>query len=169
MRTEVLPVVARSVKTSPALLQVASTASAMLRQLAIKPYTPTRRTREFALRDRLPSFHGARTQIYRERGDGSQPTIIVAGFVPDATEVVEFQRPLLKQYGSIYYLNYARNAFSAPLFHAQLADLIEDLNARGERPVLFGISFGSGLVADFLRDLPSGVNIRGVVMVSPVL
>jgi predicted alpha/beta hydrolase family esterase len=109
-------------------------------------------------------------RLYRERGAGNQPTIVIGGFVPDATEVVEFQRPLLKQSGALYYLNYPREGFHLPLFQAQLADLVESLNLRGERPVLLGVSFGAGLVAGFLRDvLPlDGLAIRGALFVSPV-
>ena len=84
---------------------------------------------------------------------------------------MEFQRRLLTQFGTIYYLNYPREGFHLQLFQAQLADLVECLNLRGERPVLLGVSFGAGLVAAFLRDiLPrEELAIRGVLFVSPVL
>ena len=51
-----------------------------------------------------------------------------------------------------------------------LADLVESLNLRGERPVLLGVSFGAGLVSGFLQDvLPrEGLAIRGALFVSPV-
>ncbi len=154
---------------SPLITQVAGTASAMLRKFAIRPYLPPVRQREREVAivsgSRLPA-----ARLYRERGYGNQPTIVIGGFVPDATEVVEFQRPLLTRYGAVYYLNYPRDGFHLLLFQAQLADLIESLNLRGERPVLFGVSFGAGLVAGFLRDvLPrDGLAIRGALFVSPV-
>jgi hypothetical protein len=162
--------VERTLQRHPVLLQMTGRASAFMRNLAIKPYLPVDRSREFATVERLASLHAVRAQIFRERGYGQQPTIIVGGFVPDATEVVEFQRDMLKEFGAIYYCNYPRHGFDRALFHAQLGDLVTDLNRRGERPVLFGISFGAGLVADFLRQagpvLMHGV--RGLVLVSPV-
>ena len=154
---------------TPFIAQVAGTASAMFRGLAIRPYLSPIRQRERELTivsgPRLPA-----ARIFRERGAGNQPTIVVGGFVPDATEVVEFQRPLLRQAGAIYYLNYLREGFHLPLFQAQLADLVESLNLRGEQPVLLGISFGAGLVSGFLQDVlvRDGLSIRGALFVSPV-
>jgi hypothetical protein len=166
-----IPFVQKAVRKHPALVTVATAASGFIRQMAIKPFAPRLRRREFLLRDRLASLHAVRSQIFKEKGAGDIPTIIIAGFVPDATEVVEFQRPLLKNYGSIYYMNYPRNGFSIEMFYAQLADLIEDINRRGKKPVLFGISFGCGLIASFLREMMTDnpLKIKGVVMASPVL
>lgn len=160
----------KTTSPTPLFTQVAGTASAMLRGITIRPYLPPIRQREREITivsgSPLPA-----ARIYRERGYGRQPTIVIGGFVPDATEVVEFQRPLLKQAGAVYYLNYPREGFHRLLFQAQLADLVESLNLRGERPVLFGISFGAGLVAGFLRDVLhlEQLAIRGVLLVSPVL
>jgi len=155
----------------PALMTMATATAGFFRSIAIKPYQQRHRPRELALRERFHSLHAVRCQIYREKSAGSRPTIVVAGFVPDATEVVEFQRPLLRSHGSIYYMNYPRNGFSQDLFEAQLADLINELGMKGERPVLLGVSFGAGLVVDFLRraseELHNGL--RGLLLVSPVL
>lgn len=155
----------------PALMSVASATAGLLRSLAIKPYSPRHRPRELALRERYHSLPSVRCQIYREKAAGWCPTIVVGGFVPDATEAVEFQRNLLRRHGSVYYLNFPRNGFSQELFEGQLADLIDDLALRGERPVLLGISFGAGLVADFLQRAPENIHerLRGLILVSPVL
>ncbi len=159
----------KSTAPTPFIAQVAGTASAMMRGFAIRPYLPPVRQRERELAilsgERLPA-----ARLFRERGIGKQPTVVIGGFVPDATEVIEFQRPLLKQSGAIYYLNYPREGFNLLLFQAQLADLVESLNLRGEKPVLLGVSFGAGLVSGFLREvLPrDGLSIRGVLFVSPV-
>jgi len=85
---------------------------------------------------------------------------VIGGFVPDATEAVEFQRELFRRYGSIYYLNFARNGFSVEMFFAQLADLIEDINRRGKKPVLFSISFGCGLVGAFLKSEMNDLSLK---------
>ena len=151
------------------ITQVAGTASAMLRGIAIRSYSPPVRQRE----REVIIVSGAdlpKARIYREPGVGNQPTIVIGGFVPDATEVVEFQRTLLRESGGVYYLNYPREGFHLPLFQAQLADLVESLNLQGERPVLMGVSFGAGLVADFLRNiLPrEKLAIRGLLLISPV-
>ncbi|AAR34419.1 alpha/beta hydrolase [Geobacter sulfurreducens] len=167
----VIPLAQRTVARHPALLSVASAATGLLRHMAIKPHTPSSRPRELALRRRLPSVHAVRNQIFREKGTGTQPTIVIGGFVPDATEAVEFQRELFRRHGSVYYLNYARHGFSVEMFFAQLADLVEDLNRRGEKPVIFAISFGCSLLSRFLRERYSGegLTVGGIVMTSPVL
>jgi hypothetical protein len=116
-------------------MAVATVATGLVRQMAIKPFSPRSRRRELALRDRLPSIHAVRNHIFVEKGTGDTPTIVVGGFVPDATEAVEFQREVFRRHGSIYFVNFSRSGFSAEMFFAQLADLIEDLNRRGKRPV----------------------------------
>jgi len=169
--TLTLPLRPWTIRNHPTLLNVATAATGFVRQMAIKPFTPRKRRREFLFKDRVVSFHAVRNHIFREKGNGDIPTIVVGGFVPDATEAVEFQRPLLRGYGSIYYINYSRNGFSTDMFFAQLADLIEDINRRGKRPVLFGISFGCGLLARFLASAANeaSLGIKGIAMASPVL
>ena len=171
MHRSVLPLVGKTLVRHPAMIGFASAASGLMRQIAIKPFAPKNRRREFLLKDRVASLHACRSQIFKEKGTGDMPTIVIGGFVPDATELVEFQRSLFKEYGSIYYLNYPRHGFSCEMFFAQLADLIEYLNGRDQRPVLFGVSFGCGLMANFLKDFPeiTTLRIRGVALVSPVL
>lgn len=164
------PVAAKTIRDTPAMLAVASAATGLMRQISIKPHQKASRRREQELREKCSRYHSVRCRIFRERGHGSTPTIVIAGFVPDSTEVVEFQRPFLKTYGDIYYINYPRSGFSSEMFVAQLADLIEEINSRGESPILFSISFGCGLTAGFLRErVASRLEIRGIVMVSPVL
>lgn len=161
----------KAINFHPALGSVATSATGLIRQMAIKPFKPRNRRREFLLQERVASLHAVRNQIFKEKGSGDTPTIVVGGFVPDATEAVEFQRPLFRNYGSIYYLNFSRNGFSLDMFCAQLADLIEDINSRGKKPVIFGISFGCGLVNRFLGSDSNdpALRIRGVIMASPVL
>jgi hypothetical protein len=166
----VLPLVHRSIQNNPAIMGVASAAKGLIRQMSIKPYVPHVRSRELSLLKNIPSVHSVHCGIFREKGAGAFPTIVIAGFVPDATEVTEFQRSLFKRFGDIYYVNYPRSGFSTQMFYAQLADLIENLNNRGEQPVLFSISFGSGLLAAFLKSgISRRLRIRGIVMASPVL
>lgn len=171
LTSAVIPLAQKAVRTHPTLLNVATAATGLIRQMAIKPFTPRLRRRELALRSRLPSIHAVRNHIFTEKGSGDTPTIVVGGFVPDATEAVEFQRELFRRHGSIYYLNYARTGFSTEMFFAQLGDLIEEVNRRGRTPVIFSISFGCSLVARFLRNhsRQEGLCVKGVVMASPVL
>lgn len=165
------PLVGRTIRNNPTLLQVTGKVTAMVRDMNIKPYLPANRLWEKSVsRSNQKDQLVCRNQIFREKGHGNLPTIIIAGFVPDATEVIEFQRPLLKNRGAIYYINYPRTGFDKELFYAQLADLIDDINLRGEAPCLLGISFGAGLVVDFLRQRLAGrLNIRELVLISPVL
>ncbi|RNC73357.1 MAG: alpha/beta hydrolase [Desulfuromonadales bacterium] len=168
--SSVIPLAQRAVRTHPTLLGMATAASGFIRQMAIKPFAPRLRRRELALRESLPSIHAVRNQLFKEKGQGEIPTIVIGGFVPDATEAVEFQRELFRRHGSVYYVNFSRTGFSAPLFFAQLADLIEELNRKGQKPIIFSVSFGCSLVARFFREgHDASLAVRGVTMTSPVL
>src|SRR6266568_2200517 len=110
-------------------------AAGFMRGISFKRFAPTNRLREFSALERNQDAYRTRCQIFREKGVGNVPTIVLGGFVPDATETVEFQRILLRQHGSIYYVNYGRNGFCQEMFTAQLADLIEDLARKGQKPL----------------------------------
>jgi pimeloyl-ACP methyl ester carboxylesterase len=107
-----------------------------------------------------------------ERGPGAQPTIVLGGFVPDATEQVFLLRGFLLRHGSVYYFNYPRSGFSVDLLCAQLDDLVAELAARHtQRPVVLGVSFGAGLVLEWLRRARAAgraPELAGLVLVSPV-
>ncbi len=145
-------------------------AAGFMRAIALKRFIPKTRSREFALLEQNPDSHRMRCQLFREKGSGNVPTIILGGFVPDATETVEFQRSLLRQHGSIYYVNYGRNGFCLEMFTAQLTDLIEDLARKGQKPLIMGVSFGCGLLSHYLQHATEQVHatIRGLVLASPV-
>jgi len=146
-------------------------AAGFMRGIAIKRFAPRSRRREFSVLDRKPGAHLSRCQLFREKGAGNVPTIVLGGFVPDATETVEFQRHLLRQHGSIYYVNYSRSGFCQEMFTAQLTDLIGDLKRKGQKPLVMGVSFGCGLLSNYLRQAEEWVYeaVRGVIMVSPIL
>jgi hypothetical protein len=154
------------------LLFKIAVATSFFRGMSIRKYTVRTKNRARAI-ERL---HGhapgtAGCGIFREKGAGAKPTIVMGGFVPDSTEAVEFQRSLFKKSGDIYYMNFSRQDFSQERFLAELGDLIEDINSRGERPTLFCISFSCGLVTRFLSDAMLAANLRiaGCVFVSPVM
>ena len=161
----------RHVKDANRVISAFTTAAGFMRGISLKRFAPKIRRREFEELEKDPDSYRSRCQLFREKGDGTAPTIVLGGFVPDATETVEFQRQLLRQHGSIYYMNYSRNGFSQNMFAAQLADLIDELSQKGQKPLVMGISFGGGLLAQFLRhaDIRIHDNIRGLVLVSPVI
>lgn len=110
-------------------------------------------------------------QILREQGTGRVPTIVLGGLVPDSLEQVFLLRRSLLKSGDLYYVNYPRSAFSLDALCAQLSDLIAELVEAGQPPVLFGVSFGAGLVLEWLRRARvAGVPapLSGIVLVSPV-
>jgi len=151
------------------MLNAATAATGLFRNFSIKPHQPTLKKRELQMRHRCSGFHSVRCHIFKESGNGATPTIVIPGFVPDATEVVEFQRKLFKSFGDIYYINYPKYGFSTDVFLAQLADLVEEINNKGEKPILLSISFGCGLTYRFLSERETAsLSIGGVVMVSPV-
>jgi hypothetical protein len=110
--------------------------------------------------------------ILCEERPGQYPTIVLGGFVPNSTEQVFLLRRTLFQSGSVYYLNYSRRGFSLELLCAQLDDLVEELSfLRGQRPVIFTVSFGGGLLIEWLRRGRPGrshTDIAGAILVSPV-
>lgn len=161
----------RVVKNTSSVVSAFTAAAGFMRGMSIKRFTPRFRHREFAALEQNQDSHRARCLIFREKGAGNVPTIVLGGFVPDATETVEFQRKLLRRHGSVYYINYGRNGFSQEMFTAQLTDLIEELARKGEKPLLMGISFGCGLLSSYLRHTGKKIheNIRGLILVSPVI
>jgi pimeloyl-ACP methyl ester carboxylesterase len=161
----------RVVKDSRHVVTAITAAAGFMRGISIKRFVPKLRHREFDVIVQNQDSHRMRCQIFREKGVGNVPTIVLGGFVPDATETVEFQRKLLRQHGSVYYVNYGRNGFCQEMFTAQLTDLIESLAFKGQRPLIMGVSFGCGLLYDFLRKADEQVheNVRGLILVSPVI
>jgi hypothetical protein len=111
--------------------------------------------------------------ITREHRPGPRPTIVLGGFVPDAAEQVYLIRGYISRQGGIYYLDYPKDAFSLPLLTAQLDDLVAEVAAReAAAPVVVAVSFGAGVVLDWLRRTrlagrPPAV-LAGIILVSPV-
>jgi len=111
------------------------------------------------------------TTVLREKGRGRTPTIVLGGFIPESTEQVFLLRRFFLRSGDLYYLNYPRSGFSVDLLCAQLDDLVEELSRRAQPPIIFTVSFGSGLLLEWLkraREASRETAISGVVMISPV-
>lgn len=161
----------RIVRDSRHVVTAITAAAGFMRSLSIKRFVPKLRSREFNVIEQNQDTYRKRCQIFREKGAGNIPTIVLGGFVPDATETVEFQRKLLRQHGSIYYVNYGRNGFCQDMFTAQLTDLIESLALKGQKPLIMGVSFGCGLLASYLQHAGKQVHesVRGLILVSPVI
>lgn len=111
--------------------------------------------------------------VHREPRRGPRPTLVLGGFVPDAREQVYLVRGYLARQGSVYYLDYPRADFSLPLLAAQLDDLVAEIAAReGAAPVVVAVSFGAGVVFDWLRRARLAGRVppalAGLVLVSPV-
>ena len=110
--------------------------------------------------------------LLTEKRPGPVPTIVLGGFVPDATEQVFLLRGFFLKHGTVYYLNYPRTGFSLNLICAQLDDLVAEINLHhGQRPVLFGVSFGAGLIIEWLRRsrlAGRASEVSGTILISPV-
>lgn len=114
---------------------------------------------------------GPRATILRERGTGRVPTIVLGGLVPDASEQVFLLRRFLLRCGDVYYVQYPRDAFSLAELTRQLGELVAELSAAGQPPVIFAVSFGAGIVLHWLKTIRgNGIEplLSGVVLVSPV-
>jgi pimeloyl-ACP methyl ester carboxylesterase len=161
----------QATKDVSSVVSAFTAAAGFMRGISFKRFAPKKRRREFSEIERNSDSYRMRCQLYREKSAGNVPTIVLGGFVPDATETVEFQRKLLRQHGSIYYVNYSRNGFSLEMFTAQLTDLIEDIARKGQKPLIMGVSFGCGLLTNFLQNADEDLlrHIRGLILVSPVI
>lgn len=114
---------------------------------------------------------GELASILRETGTGKVPTIVLGGLVPDSTEQVFLLRRFLLKSGDIYYVQYPRDRFSLDLLCAQLSDLVAELSQRGLPPIVLSVSFGSGIVLEWLRrQRLAGLEpaLAGLVFVSPI-
>ncbi|MFT3868975.1 MAG: alpha/beta hydrolase [Nibricoccus sp.] len=136
------------------------------------PFTPTiRKRQESVLLSGIAGVHQASNILYEKR-KGASPTIVLGGFIPDATEQVFLLRGFLLKHGSVYYINYPRHGFSNEMLFAQLEDLVEELaETHGQLPMIFSVSFGVGLVMEWLkraRREGRQIELRGLVLVSPV-
>jgi hypothetical protein len=136
------------------------------------PFGPAIRHRQEALLASRAAAPHQRAALLHEARPGPVPTIVLGGFVPDATEAVFLLRGTLLHAGSLYCFNYSRRGFSTDLLCAQLSDLVDELNLlHGRPPVIFAISFGAGLLMEWLRRTRGARNqpgLRGLVLVSPV-
>jgi hypothetical protein len=136
------------------------------------PFSPSiRRAQDAVLADGRIGLHQGAEILHEARG-GPTPTIVLGGFVPDATEQVFLMRGFLLKHGSIFYFNYPHAGFSTELIFAQLDDLVAELAEKhGRAPVIFAVSFGAGLVLEWLkraRRAGRRVDVGGLVLVSPV-
>lgn len=134
-------------------------------------HVPTERRGQEEVFRRGTAGAGLRATIHCEKGRGRVPTIVLGGFVPDASEQVFLLRRFLLQAGDVFYFSYPRDGFSLELICAQLDDLVAELTAAACAPVVIGVSFGAGIAMEWLRRARArGVEPRfgGLVLVSPV-
>jgi len=175
----------------PSLPAALFTWTSFARMTPPQPFSSFIRTTGYRLRPPRPLPHAATVTRFRdavlaegnaeprqlatllcERRPGDRPTIVLGGFVPDATEQVFLMRSLLLKSGSVYYFNYPPGGFSLDLLCAQIDDLVEELTLRrGVRPIVFSVSFGGGLLIEWMRRVRAAgrrPEVAGVVLVSPV-
>jgi len=137
-----------------------------------RPYASTVTAAQDRVRASAGDVPRRAAAMLREAGRGTTPTIVLGGFVPDSTEQVFLLRGFFRRAGDLYYVNYPREGFDLDLVCAQLDDLVAELGAaRGQPPVIFAVSFGAGLLLEWLaRARRAGTTpaLGGVVLVSPV-
>jgi len=147
------------------------TADGKLHPPRFKPHVPLVRHAQDEVLARGAAGPHQLASVLRETGKGRTPTVVLGGFVPDSSEQVFLLRRFFLRSGDLYGVNYPRNGFSLDLICAQLDDLVEELLSRGQPPVIFSVSFGSGVLLEWLRrSRVAGRDpaLAGVVLVSPV-
>lgn len=148
------------------------TAGQRFRPPRVVAHLPRVRRAQEAVQANQTSGSAAGATILVEEHRGDTPTIVLGGFVPHGPEQVYLLRGMMIKRGSLYYFNYPTDDFSVELICAQLDDLIEELaQSNGRVPVVFAVSFGAGLVLEWLkraRRRGTPTRVRGLVLVSPV-
>lgn len=153
------------------LQMLARTTEARFRPPRVAPYRLTETRAQAAALDKLTLCPSNGATILRESGNGRVPTIVLGGMVPDAPEQVFLLRRFLVSSGDIYYVSYPHDGFPLDLLCAQLSDLVAELVAAGQPPIVFAVSFGAGLALEWLRrSRAEGIDplLAGFVLVSPV-
>ncbi len=148
------------------------TTSHKLRPPQLRSFAPTVRRAQEALLQSGQAGEHQRATVRWERSRGHRPTIVLGGFVPDATEQVFLLRGFLLKSGSVYYFNYPPHGFSNEMLFAQLDDLVEELaELHEQKPVIFAVSFGGGLLMEWLKRARLAgrkISLNGSIIVSPV-
>lgn len=137
----------------------------------VAPYQPAVTHAQTAALRRAAGSSDVRATIQREAGTGRVPTIVLGGMVPDASEQVFLLRRFLLRSGDVYYVSYPQASFSLDLLSAQLTDLVTELTGAGQAPVVLAVSFGAGIVLEWLRRARlEGIEppLGGLILVSPV-
>ncbi len=154
----------------------------------IKPFVPKVREHSptHAFRRDFPvdkfTYEMSNCPIFKEKNMrlGTTPSLLFPGFVPDGNEAFFLLRKCFLKFGSLYYLNYPTLCFYKPTIFHQTFDTIRGINKRklkaGKKssPFLIGTSFGCHIIISFLEwlrenDLSNQLDIRGIVLISPVL
>lgn len=149
-----------------------SVAHKRTRSPVLDVYVPREQVPVHAFADTPAAENSRRASVFREPGRGRTPTIVLGGFVPDACDQVLLMRRMLLAAGDVYYINYPRSHFSIEAIFAQLDELVADLNRSHQYPVIFSVSFGAGILLQWLRARSQTKapysTLAGLVLVSPV-
>ena len=103
------------------------------------------------------------------RGLGPHHLFLLPGLVPDGRETFLRQQSLFRSFGTVTTVNYPYDAFDLDRLLQVMAGRIRSAAARGERPVIVGVSVGGGVALELLRrtqqeELP----LAGIMLVSPL-
>ncbi len=148
------------------------TTSNRLRPCPPQPFVPAVRSAQAAVLTANRAGLHQLAEVWHEPHGGPLPTLVLGGFVPDSTEQVFLLRGHLAKTGPLYYLNYPPDGFSLELVCAQLDDLVSEIRRRhGQDPVIFAVSFGGGLLLEWLRRRQAAgapATVAGLILISPV-
>lgn len=107
------PTLARlSRRTAAPFAALLRTTGYRLRPPCARPFAPAVVARQHALLAAGAAGLHERADIRVEERGGALPTIVVGGFVPDATEALYLLRGGLLRHGSVFYVNYPPRGFS---------------------------------------------------------
>ena len=104
-----------------------------------------------------------------ERGRGEHHALLIPGLVPDGAETFLRQQPLFRAFGDTTTVTYPYDGFDLDQLIEGLATRIRAAAARGERPVLVGVSVGGGIALELLRRTQADpLPLAGLILVSPM-
>lgn len=104
-----------------------------------------------------------------EPGRGPHHAFLMPGLVPDGPETFLRQHALFRAFGDVTTITYPYAAFDLDRIIERMEARVRSAAARGEKPVLVGVSVGGGIVLELLRRTQGDpLPLAGLILVSPL-
>ena len=104
-----------------------------------------------------------------ESGRGPQHLVLLPGLVPDGRETFLRQHALFRAHGDVTTVTWPYASFDLDQVVEGVERRVRAIAARGERPVLVGVSVGGGVTLELLRRTAADpLPLAGLLLISPL-